>query len=511
MGDRNGILKPSEIMAAKTKKQSLKPLLYFGGGSVEWVPRPGNEDNGYRRDETLSRSPQDMVRVARGLARESGVKPGKCLVLLGGEAVRQRVYSLGEIPSKELGAVMRRKAANLLEVEEHQVVFSAIPLASHDGENEHRWLVSAIRLDEIRSLQRHLIRDGFKPKRFLFARQSMLRTAESYLSTGSEDEAWVIVGVEEKGVAISLVAAGSLVQQSVVPGKFDAQSAMAASVLQEMRGFESYWRRFSRGGAIDDVFVAGLTEEAGDHFQLACHAALPNSEFLSVGAGEGGTEEDARAAYLSTCAAGEGVEGDLTLAAPVGRKWMVTTACLTLILGVMVGNGLQKKLNRLANQRLERVSSLSSKVPNLAEIERDLDRFQRGMEEMEIRGKIAAEVGTAGLDLGSWLHYTRSSFEGRAVLESLHLDDTHGNSSFAATGRVSDDPTESTLALASVSEALQALPDMSLFRLRLPSALGSTSTGQAGLEFRMTGSLFTHSLMGPSMGIEGGPDQEIIQ
>ena len=499
-------------MAAKTQKQSLKPLLYFGGGQVEWVPRPGSEDSGYRKDETLSRSPQDMVRVARGLVRESGSKPGKCTVLLGGDQVKQRMFSLGEVPAKELRQVLRRKAANLLEVEEQHVVFSAIPLASHDGENEHRWLISAVRLEEIRSLQRQLLRDGFRPKRFLFARQSMLRTAESYLSTGSDDEAWVIVGVEETGVAISLVAAGQLVQQSVVPGVFDAQSAMAASVLQEMRGFESYWRRFSRGGAIDDVFVAGLTDAAGEHFQVACHAALPNSEFLSVGGGDGASDDEARAAYLSTCAAGEGIEGDLSLAAPVGKKWMATTAVLTLALGVLVGKTMQGKLSTLANVHFEKADLLENSVRNLTEIEGDLDRYQASMDELNLRGEIIGQIGTAGLDLASWLQYTRAAFENRAVLEGLHLDDTGSDASFSATGRVSDDPTESTVALAGVSQALQAMKDLSSFRLRLPSAVNGTSSGQVGLEFRMTGSIDTHSRMSLSDGLNGAPlSAEVFQ
>ena len=476
-------------MASKSKKQKLPPLLFFGEGAVEWIPSPGAEDNGYRRDETLSRSPLDMVRVARGLAKESKVKPGACTVLLGGDQVKQRVFTVGAIPPKEIKGVLRRKAANLLEVEEHQVVFSAIPLATDDGEGDHRWLVSASRLDEMRTLQRQLIKDGFQPKRFLIARQAMLRTAESFLSTGTDDESWVIVGVEDKGVAISLVAAGQLVQQSFVPGEFDASSAMAASVIQEMRGFEAYWRRFSRGGAIDDVFVAGLTESDAEQFELACHAALPNSDFLAmrVGASEG--PEEARASYLSTCAAGAGVEGDMTLPRPIGKRWLVTTAAITLSLGIFAGRYLRTHLHERVSASQVRTEGYAASVPNLLTVEADLEKLQTRLRELEVRKEIAESVGTAGISLRPWMTLAEDAFRGRAVLESLHLDDKGGELSFSAGGRITEDPTRSTIDLAIISKALTDAPNLGSFRMRLPTTVNGTTTGQRGMEFSVSGAI----------------------
>ncbi len=480
---------PQRIMASKSQNKSLRPILYFGNGRVEWIPRPGEDDCGYRRDETESLSPKDQVRVARGLVRESGVRPGKCTVLLGGKQVKTRTFSLGQVPAKEWRSILRRKAANLLEVEAHQVVFTALPLVNNEGESDLRWLVSAMRLDDLRSLQLHLLKDGFRPKRFLFARQAMLRTAESYLSTGSEDEAWVIAGVEDAGVAISLVAGGELVQQSFVPGQFEAQSAMAASVLQEMRGFESYWRRFSRGGAIDDLFVAGLTHDEAEQFELACKAALPNSEFLAVGGEQGAPVEETRSAYLATCAAGEGPEGDLTLPMPVQRGWVAAAVVAMLALGLWGGNLVQERYAERADWHAASAASLSTRVPELESIQVDLNAIQSRRDEVQQRRKLARAVGTAGLELSEWVQLTREAFEGHALLESLHVDDGGGEMSFSATGRVASDPSVSTPALAAIDAALGQHPHIRMFKLRLPSTVQSGRAGLPGLEFRITGAI----------------------
>lgn len=482
---------PQRIMAAKSQNKALRPILFFGNGRVEWIPRPGDRECGYRRDETESLSPKDQVRVARGLVRESGVRPGKCTVLLGGKQVQTRTFSLGQVPSKETRSILRRKAANLLEVEVHQVVFNAMPLANNEGETDQRWLVSAMRLEDLRSLQLQLIKDGFRPKRFLFARQAMLRTAESYLSTGADDEAWVIAGVEDAGVAISLVAGGELVQQSFVPGRFEAHSAMAASVLQEMRGFESYWRRFSRGGAIDDLFVAGLTHEEAEPFELACKAALPNSEFLAVGGEEGEPFEETRAAYLATCAAGEGPEGDFTLPMPVQRRWVATTVLGMLLLGVWGGSWFQGRFAQKANRLSTTTAALSVDVPDLDVIQSDLSAIQSRRSEVEQRSQLATQIGTAGIELSEWMELVRSAFAGHAVLESVHFDDGGGEMSFSATGRVAVDPAISTPALAAIDAALSDHPKIRSFKLRLPATVQGTRSGLPGLEFRITGAIGT--------------------
>ncbi|MEZ6018693.1 MAG: hypothetical protein R3F17_00940 [Planctomycetota bacterium] len=476
-------------MASKTHKHAQLPLLYFGGGVVEWVPTPGKEEHGYRRDDTQSRSAPDMVRVARGLLQETGHKPGRCQVLLGGDQVRTRMYSLGDIPAKAVRSVLRRKAANLLEVEEHQAIFSAMALTTHEGDTDRRWLVTAIRLDDLRSLQLALIKDGFRPARFLFARQALLGTADQHLSTGSDDEAWVIVGVEHEGVCISLVAGGQLVQRSLVPGQFDTHSAMAASVLQELRGFESYWRRFSRGGAIDDVLVAGLDSDELEHFELACHAALPTAEFLGVGADLNADKEGARAGYLAACAASEGQEGDCTIARPVSRGSLAGVAVMTLGIGLFGGWMLRENLEEQRRHYREGAEALAQAVPELDSIETVLDQHAGLRRELDQRATWIATVGSAGLDLHGWMAQTEAAFAGQAVLDNVHFDDTGTETSFIAGGRVDPDPMGATRALAAVRERLIEHAQVGQLQMRLPSALATGEESDSGLEFRVLGSL----------------------
>ncbi|MCA9002929.1 MAG: hypothetical protein KDB61_13475, partial [Planctomycetes bacterium] len=250
-------------------KDSLA-LLFIGAQQVEWIPDPHKDPCGHLISSYGGNSAQEMASAAKDLVEQAGGKPRKCVLLLGGGLVKQRIVAVPHVSDKEIKGILHRKAANILDVELHQTAFTATPVVQAEGSKEERWLISAVRLDELRSLTRHLRESGFAVRRIVYTRLALLAAGESCLSLETEDQGGIVIGVEDNSVAISLVAAGGLVQQTVVPGAFQMNSTMAASVLQELRGFESHWRRHSRGGNVAQVVVAGLAHEEASQFELAC-------------------------------------------------------------------------------------------------------------------------------------------------------------------------------------------------------------------------------------------------
>jgi hypothetical protein len=427
--------------------------------------------------------------AARVLLEESGEKPGKCTLLLGGAMVRQRIVSLPHVGDQQMKGVLHRKAANILEVELHQTAFTATEVETTDGSKEQRWLISAVRLDELRSLTRHLRTQGFHVRKIIYPRLAMLAAGMNLMAGLGETEAGIVVGVEGDSVTISLVADNTLVQQTVVPGAFDVHSTMAASVLQELRGFESHWRRHSRGGKVTRVVVAGLAQSEVEQFELACHAALPSSEFQSAGGEPAIDREVARAVYLKICVSGESNSANFTLPSPPRRSVLWTVGVGALLGGVYLGMQVQDKLEATSASISARTEALRSQVGDIQSIERDLQASSRLQAEIRARSEQLEIIGSAGIDAHEWLGMAFEAFDQRAILDSLHVDDYGGMNGFELKGRVPADPMTSVSALSDLVASCEQHPGVLDVRMELPSSLKGNTSAESTLTFQVTASI----------------------
>ncbi|MFT5197737.1 MAG: hypothetical protein ACI87O_000378 [Planctomycetota bacterium] len=476
-------------MSAAKRNQESSSTLFVGAGRVEWIPKRSSEGKGYVRGICENQTPPELAQAAIELLESTGHKPGKCTLLLGGSMVRQRIVSLANLSEKETKAVLHRKAANILEVQLHQTAFTALEMEDQDRELDKRWLVSALRLDDLRALKRDLRSSGFQIQKIVFDRLILLEKAISLLPKGEDKSAGIVIGVESESVAISMVAEGKLVQQTVVPGHFQVNSTMAASVLQELRGFESHWRRQSRGGAVSHVVLSGLAQEEAEHFELASHAALPDSQMIRAGDGPQADREGARAEYLKFCSSGGTLAGTFTMPSPPRRPVLAAFATVALSFGIYLGNQAMQSLEGQRASISAQTEALRSQVQGVESVDRDLQIESTLQAELAIRKSDLQSIGSSGLDAEEWLSLAFGAFEQRALLDSVHIDDMGSTESFAVAGRVSSDPLVSVEALLALSDLCQAHPGISDFELHLPSAMNEGADTDTSMSFRVTATI----------------------
>ena len=453
---------------------------------MEWIPKHCSEGSGYVRGVCDNQTPPGQAEAAIELLASAGIKPGKCTLLLGGSLVRQRVVALANLSDKETKVVLHRKAANILEVELHQTAFTALEM---DGQDERRWLVSAARLDDLRALKRDLRNACFQITKITFGRLALLDAGMGLLPKDEENIAGIIVGVESESVAISMVAEGKLVQQTVVPGHFQVNSTMAASVLQELRGFESHWRRHSRGGSIKHVIIAGLTSDEAEHFELACHAALPESNVILAGGEPQAERECARAGYLGICSAGNTMAGNFTLPSRPRRRTLAAVAIVALAWGLYLGSQAMKHLEDQSASMSASIDTLRTQVQRFENVDQDLQAENALQSEIARRRSDLRSIGSSGLDAEEWLNLAFQSFEERAILDSIHIDDLGSTDSFAVSGRVPSDPLISVDALMALSESCRAHSGVREFELHLPSSMSEGADTKGSMSFRVTATM----------------------
>ncbi|MDF1837935.1 MAG: hypothetical protein P1V35_08705 [Planctomycetota bacterium] len=470
-------------MSVSNRNHESSSILFLGTGRVEWIPKQSSDRTGYVRGDCEDQTSRGLAKSATELLESAGHKPGKCTLVLGGSLVRQRIISLAQLSDKETKAILHRKAANILEVELHQTAFTGLEM---EGQDERRWLISAVRLDELRALKRDLRDAGFQVRRIVFGRLALFELGMSMLPAAEEKTAGIVIGVEGESVAISLAADGKLVQQTVVPGHFQVNSTMAASVLQELRGFESHWRRQSRGGNVQTVVIAGLNQDEAEHFELACHAALPDSTVLLAGDGPKPDREQARAEYLSLCATQASPSGNFTLPSRPRVRSLAAVAVMAMSLGLYLGfQGMQRLEDQRASLSIQ-TGILRSHIEKLGPVDEDLDQEQALKSEIAQRRSDLQAIGSSGLNAEEWLGLAFDAFAERAILDSIHMDDTESSESFTVSGRVPSDPVASVDALTALSRTCRSYPGIRDFELHLPTAMKEGASSKAAMSFRIT-------------------------
>ncbi len=473
-------------MSISSPEQAGSAILILGNGGVEWVNHPGSEHPGHLKGASVSMDVGALGGEAQALLNVNGMKPGACRVLLGADMISQHVVSLGTIPEKEVRSVLHRKAANLLDTELQNTVFTAVQLRDQDG---GRWLVSVIHREKLRDLRMGLESADFRVKGFVLARQSLQVRVQERLPSLEEGDAVILVGLEADSVAISLLANGGLVQQTVVPGRFDLQTPVASTVLQELRSFESYWRRQSRGGAITHVVGSGLTKDQADHLVLAMHAALPTAKFQAA-EGEMPREEGlARVGYLALCAGSRAQSCDFTLPTPPRRSALIAVTCGVLALGAYLGQEARLQIIDSRASVEVRIMGLESDVSTHSEVEEDLGAVQNAQGELDSHRTRVQKIAGVGVSGREWLDFVQSTFSGRARLDALYIDDTGGQESLSVSGSVPVDPLQSVELLSAIAASWQQNPVLGHYRVQLPNAVSESGNAESELTFKITAAI----------------------
>ncbi|MFT5058201.1 MAG: hypothetical protein ACI89E_000974, partial [Planctomycetota bacterium] len=181
--------------------------------------------------------------------------------------------------------------------------------------------------------------------------------------------------------------------------------------------------------------------------------------------------------------------GNFTMPSPPRRPALIAFAAVALSIGVYLGN---QAMQRLEGQRASisaQTKALRSQVQGVESVDRDLKIESTLQAELAIRKADLQSIGSSGLDAEEWLSLAFESFEQRALLDSVHIDDWGFPESFAVAGRVSSDPLVSVEALMALSDICQAHPRISDFELHLPSAMNEGADTDTSMSFRVTATI----------------------
>ncbi|MFT7677635.1 MAG: hypothetical protein ACI8QC_001617 [Planctomycetota bacterium] len=473
-------------MSTQSKKQQNRhPILFIGDGRVEWVQHGAKSASTCQSVPAASHSPRELAGLAAKLVQDCGDRPGRCILMLGGDWTTQKVINLVSMGPKDLARVLQRKATGLLGVESADAWYRAIQLCGAEAE-EKRWLICALRKSELLSLTHELKRAGFHAVRISSPRFSILtaRGQSEVEPKSKEGHTRILLNVEPQGASISLLSEGSLVQQSYIAGSFD-QPGFVATLLQELRSFEGFWRKLSRGGSMDEVLVIGLTEDAFKTLCPAINAALGNPECAISANSDCATDSDARANALIVAANQADPRGDLSPKRPPSYSLMTVCAAVAIGIGLDIGFRGQNRIQLERTELEQRSSALWLESRDHDRLTDELGRAQQALAVSDDGVERLLAVGNASVPLADAMQDVEVSFEGFARLDSIQVSPEGKGYKVTMTGSTDSDPGRS---LRNLNQVIAALETSATFTdVVLEPRQGALSrSGSEDLSFEIT-------------------------
>lgn len=473
------------MLTQPQRARAQLPVLHVDRGRLEWLDRDAIVAGAPLTAELDVTSPRDVAEGAVALLGANGRKPDRCLLALGDAHMTQRVAQFADVPTKDLRRVLGRKAASLLGEEPENVLFSATSMAVEEREPTRRWMLQVVRRSEIDALLHELERVGFRVARVFGARQAVISSSFLPNHEAPESSTSVVLAIENRAVSISLLEGDTLVQQTLVPGNFESQPALAAALVQELRGIQGYWRKVSRGSSIDQVVAVGFTHADGERFKPAIQAALPGCEFTVVGGDRVSGTDAARLVYLQLCRSGSRGTAEMTPSRPAKKKLLLAGLAIAAGAGVVGGMQVRSELVDASSWRRTHETHVYEQTQDVEDVREILEQVDQA------RGRYLAEraaiegIGSAGRSMAGIISDVLTAFGQRATLESLTLDPTQGGLRLALTGTTDPDPGRSMDVLDALVVSLESSLRFADVQLLPPSDLPTSGSESGGLQFRV--------------------------
>lgn len=464
--------------SAKRNLQRL-PVLSISTGAVEWLDTSCDTPI-YLRAEVEETTPVRLARAAARMLRENKQRRRPCVLVLGHGMVEHRTVRIAELAPAESRRVLHRKAANLLDASLADTVYAAVPLSKNDGEGQdgstREWFLLALRRREARALQLELRRLGLRSARVFSDRLSMVAAAATLVEKA--DEAVISVGVSDETMTISLVTGGELVQTTSLLGNYAENPYLASSLLQELRGFEAFWRKRSRGSSIERVALIGFNSEQAIHLAPALHASLPGAqvETLPLAAGIDDLPVD-RVSAMTAAQCGGPFQVDLALPLPPRVPRLVAAAMLAGVATAgVVWKGREHLLSETDRHR-QAAESLRVRTAVAGKLDEHYALIEQAMAELGAEQQRQAALSLQGVNLTALLGDTGRAFQGRADMMILKVDATAAGEEVTISGSTEPDPGRSLESLRALERALELGPHFAEVFLKPPTGMPSDRDG----------------------------------
>lgn len=475
-------------MLPRTGRRSPERLavLHLTHEVAEWLA-PNAES--YACAEVLGSASGDLVSAAVRARDQAGGGRDECLLVLGGTLVEHRLLSLPPMPKAESRVVLQRKAAGLLNCELRETLYAAVELA-RDGESENggdprRWNLLAVRRSLLTPLAAGLARARIRSRRLVCGPMARLCDARAQLTDVSAPA--IVIDVDLDSVAVSLIHGDRLRMHNRIPGAFHKTPTMALTLVQELRSFDAFCRKSSRGSPVACVVLMGLESERSRLLVGAIRSALGAAQVLApaeVDSAADGASTLHRRAVLSACRAQGPFELDAPLPSPPHVATVGAVAGCALLLAATLGavshERLAREARRLRGVRVE----LEARAVDLERVRDDNERFDALLSSAVTEAERLARAKGLGVPLEAALGAVLREVDPLTPLSALSFErwDGEGQVSFAA-----ECPRDPLATLRSLKAVQSALESSALFEnawVEPPELLpGSSDDRGASLEY----------------------------
>lgn len=459
-------------------------VLALGRAHAEWTEERWTQERGperlYGRAPIVHRDPAALARAALAARHAAGGAERACVVALGDGFVACRLLVVPPLPRRELARVLVRKAATQLDADESDSLFATVGAGGPD----ELVLVSLPRA-ATSSLLAALQRVGLAPRRLVAARLAPLA---AFAAAGGDR---LVVALEPGACVISLLADGRLVRQDVLSGDPLASPAAANGLAQGIRTVAGFWRRKSRGRAIESVHLCGLPPERGSVFAASIEASLAGARVVVERADAGRAEHagaelasaelasavarteqasaEPRADVLARCVAGGPLARDLAPRAPRRGPRAALAVLGVLAFGVLLFSAARQHMSSSRSLLEDEITRLDATSEPLIALRARRAATRARIDALRDELAAATRLGGEGFVYEELLASALAALRGRGELEALRVAPAAGGErTVRVEGRTAADPVVAAARLVALERELCAAGVLADVRIEGP-------------------------------------------
>lgn len=444
-------------------------VLHLTHEVAEWLDDSDSKAVRYGRAAVLGSSPQDLAAAATEARKAAGANVRPCVLVLSGKLVEQKLLTLPEVARGELERILPRKAATLLSVDLSGALYAALPLAKEQRaedapSTEQKWFLLALRRALLAPLALELRRQSIEVDRLVCGALSRLCAAQSL--RGDPNEPCIVVDVDLDDVVVSLIQGDSLRMHNRIAGTFAGAPTMALSLVQEIRSFDAYSRKASRGAGVLQVVVLGIDPDRAKLFANAVGAALPGARVVVKPDGQSAPampEPDgaaARVESLRACRATGALALEAPLPTPPRMATLVTVAGCALAFAGSAGAVMQDRLSRELQQLRSSRSSFVAESAGLEELRENNARVEGLLREAALETERLAERSQVGTPVAELLEAAYGVIGRHGSIRSISAERFAGQGVVRFSGFAPADPVDAVRSLKWIERGLEATPTL---------------------------------------------------